>query len=773
MRKLALAILLSALLVASISFALPGQPQTIPTGQKITPRGRLTTVGTFPNGLGVSPDGSLTVVTSSGTVGTTLPPGEIDLIDSATGVITQKLEEQDASWGVAFSADGSSLYVSSGSTNEVYVFNKVGGVYVPGTNIGFADFTGSLALSGSTLFVALPKSNEIGVVSLTSNTQSLIHNIPSPFGLASNGSELYASDWRGNDVTAIDLSTLQMQAIPVGDHPEGVALTGSEMLVANSNDASLSFVDTNSNLQTNRISLALDPSTPTDSPSAISIQGTTAYVTLAASNAVAVVDIPTQTVLGYVPTAWYPSAVDASHGRLTVLNARGIGGLAVSTTLQTQLDEAGASPYDTAYATAGALETMPVPLPSDLIASTYLVRSNDAAHPATQPIPSAIKHVIYVVRENKTYDEVLGDMPQGRGDPAYALFPQYNTPNAHAIASRFVLADNFYDPAEASATGHFWTDAADTTDIAERKWHTQGLNASWSDPANYPTAGLLLDEARSHGVSYRAYDEELYDNFHSVRDQYEAPSSTVYPHYDLGYPDLLRVTGDPARGTIGWQGEFAQFDAHQCTGALAAAYGSSCQLPTLEYVYLGGDHAAYGEQGKPTPPSSIADNDAAIGKLVELVSHSSYWSSTAIVMVDDDPQSGGDHISPYRGLILVASPYARAGAVDHTRYSLASAVRFVEQVAGLPPLSQFDATARPLDDFFSSTPTLDPFVSLPETVPYHVFLSSNPFSARGKALVGTGAPDLITNDRAATNLLWEIVRGYSLDQFLASRAHAH
>ncbi|MBI4728065.1 MAG: bifunctional YncE family protein/alkaline phosphatase family protein [Acidobacteria bacterium] len=754
----------------------------LPTEQTIAPAGRLTPLAPFPTGLGLSPDGSRVVVAAGSAAAATLPPGIVDVLDAATGLPVQRIPEGDAAWGVVWSPSGDRVFVTGGSTMQVMSYTVVGGVLVRGSSGPVNDFAGAAALSpdGSRLYVALPTANAIAVLdSGTLEVLGQIEGVPAPFGLVATEGTVFASNWRGRDVSAIDLAARSVSSIPVGDHPEGMAVSpdGARILVANSNDATLSVIDVASRSVAS-IPVALYPDTPTDSPSAVTFgPDGRAYVAVSASNAIAVLEPSgdSYTVAGYIPTAWYPTNVAVgSDGTVHVLSARGTGDAPVGQV--TGLPPENGPVPDGAYATAGALETVPPPDAAALAAYTATVRRVNARHDAA-PLPAEIKHVIYVVRENKTYDEVFGDIPTGDGDPAYTLFPEADTPNAHAIAKRWVLADRFFYPGEASKTGHFWTDAGDVADIEERSWHPQGLNDSWGDLAHYPSAGLLFERAKDLGVSFRVYNEELYEEARGARglppDQFQAPE-TVFPRYDLATPDVVRVTGGTTAGSStasGWVSEFRQFAAHQCSGALAGAYGETCDLPSIEYVYLGGDHAAYGEPGMPTPPSSVADNDDATGRLVDIVSHSPYWNSTAIVIVEDDPQSGGDHVSPYRGLVMVASPYAKRGYVTHTRHSLAGVLRLIEQVAGIPPLSQFDAMARPLDDMFDAAhPDFAPFEALPETVPFEVFLPGNAFAARGRALVRGDRADAIADDHAATNLLWEMVRGYSLDEFLARRS---
>jgi hypothetical protein len=428
---------------------------------------------------------------------------------------------------------------------------------------------------------------------------------------------------------------------------------------------------------------------------------------------------------GLIPTGWYPVAVatSAANSELYVVSARGLGHSAAATAPFVNPDPV-ALGADGAYATAGTLQRIPIPDRAQLAADTRAARLSlrpwrpHDRTPLTEGPGGPIKHVIYITRENKLYDTDLGDLTPGPGTPL-AVFGQTVTPNLHELVRRYADATQFYYPAFRSTTGHMWEDAGGPSDVYEREVTENYLPASWSDQTNYPAAGLLVNQALMAGLTVRTYNEETAQQSRLLASQYQAPTS-VFPNYDLGYPDAGREHG--------WETEFNQFAAHHCTGALASTYGSGCELPSLEYVYLGEDHTTVvDEPGYPTVEAQVADNDYATAKIVEAVSHSRYWGSTLIVIVEDDPQGTGDHVSAYRGLVALASPWIKRGYTTDVHYDWASAVGAIERVLGLAALSDYVATVRPLDDMFTNSPgyatftadtsgiTAYPFTALPSS----------------------------------------------------------
>jgi len=385
--------------------------------------------------------------------------------------------------------------------------------------------------------------------------------------------------------------------------------------------------------------------------------------------------------------------------------------------------------------------------------------------PVGSPIPrtvgavSPIKHVFYVIRENRTYDQVLGDMAQGNGDPRLALFPGDVTPNAHAIAQQFVLFDNFYVDADVSYNGHSFSTAAYSTDFVEKIWPTvtaarggmylgEGGGFMRNPFGNIaaPALGYLWDYARRANVSVRSYGEFVTHQSRSPSGDVVAVESVpglrgaVAPSFagwDLDITDAKRVDN--------WLVEFRQFEANG-------------NLPRLSIIRLPNDHTAGTRAGSPTPRAMMADNDLALGRLVETISNSAYWADSAIFVLEDDAQSGPDHVDSHRSILLAASPFVKRGTVDHTFYTTSGVLRTIELILGLPPMSQYDAAATTMYNAFTGTPNAAPFRHVDATVS---LIEHNAAAAYGAAQ--SLAMDFSAEDRAPeallNEILWKSIRG--------------
>ncbi|RPH99315.1 MAG: YncE family protein, partial [Zetaproteobacteria bacterium] len=336
--------------------------------------------------------------------------------------------------------------------------------------------------------------------------------------------------------------------------------------------------------------------------------------------------------------------------------------------------------------------------------------------PAGSPIPakvgeaSPIKYCLYILKENRTYDQVLGDLPQGNGDPSLCLFPEDITPNHHALAREFVLLDNFYVESEVSADGHEWSVGAYATDYVEKSWPlSYGHNARGKIPypsegkfaVAMPASGYLWDRAREAGVTYRSYGE-FTENGRTPADPATTRVASLMGHidpgfraWDMDYPDVKRAER--------FISELRRFEAEG-------------DMPRLQIMRLPNDHTYGTAAGKLTPRAMVADNDLAFGMVVEAVSKSKFWPQTAIFVVEDDAQNGSDHVDAHRTIAFVISPYARRAAVDSTMYSTCSMLRTMELILGLQPMTQFDAAARPMYGSFQAEPDLRPYTTKPVTV---------------------------------------------------------
>jgi phospholipase C len=363
--------------------------------------------------------------------------------------------------------------------------------------------------------------------------------------------------------------------------------------------------------------------------------------------------------------------------------------------------------------------------------------------------PSPIKHVFYIIKENRTYDQVFGDMPEGNGDSSLCLFGETVTPNHHKLAREFVLMDNFYVNSEVSADGHNWSMAAYATDYVEKTWPTQygGRGGAYDfegdQPTGRPKAGFLWSACARKGVSFRVYGEFIdaatpQGKPAKPRDPAIGKNfSTTYRGWDLDYSDVDRFKA--------WEKEFAEFEKNG-------------KLPSLSIMHLPNDHTAGTRKGVLTPKAYVAQNDHALGLIVERISKSPYWKETAIFVVEDDAQNGPDHVDAHRSVGLVISPYTKGRGVDHTLYSTTSMLRSMELILGLPPMSQYDAGATPMYNAFSSKAELSPYVAEKPRIDLN---EKNKPGSYGQSLMEKfnlrredAAPDRLFNE-----IIWQSIKG--------------
>jgi hypothetical protein len=398
----------------------------------------------------------------------------------------------------------------------------------------------------------------------------------------------------------------------------------------------------------------------------------------------------------------------------------------------------------------GSLSLVPVPAAGDLPALTRAAVRNyrapalrAASLPAREgrpplPVPertgepSTFRHVVYIIKENRTYDQVLGDIPEGNGDPDLCIFGEEVTPNQHQLARGFVLLDNTYCSGILSADGHQWADSAFATDYLEKSFagfprsYPDGMTDEDVDALAYAPSGFIWDKALAHGKSVRSYGEFAITDKRWGDPGRKDPLDFLAHYADFlrGNPDIV-VSSRPAieslrdhlcTDTAGWDMDIPDvFRAAKFIAELRR-FEESGDLPNLAIVCLPNDHTSGTRHGSPTPAAQVADNDLAMGRIVEAVSHSRFWPETCIFAIEDDPQAGWDHVSGYRTTAYVASPYTRRGAVVSTRYNQASILRTIGLILGLPPLNQMDASATPMADCFTTELDLTPYSAVPNRV---------------------------------------------------------
>ncbi len=651
----------------------------------------------------------------------------------------------------------------------------------------------ALSPDGSTLYVALNGANTLGVIDTSTNTlvtQIPVGNAPRQVVLADNGTVAYVSDEGGRpatgsdftnlsdgtpivadrstgaattgDVSVVDLTTpttgAETREIPTGLEPTALYQSGSALFVANSNDDSVSVIDEATNTVAQTVNVNPVPGATVGSyPNAITMpDANDVLVSIGRDNAIAEYHYSglttPMTFEGLIPTDWYPVQVQADpalNNEIVVTNDRGIGDRGPQATITKGPGTSPATGYNT-YDDTGSVTTFGLPTGRQLSAQTRVVFTDNAwgqiplinsgsydSVPSVIPRftggRSPIKHVFVIVKENRTYDQVLGDLPEGNGDPADAQFGESVTPNLHALALRFGDFDNFYDEGTLSADGHNWIVQAEANDYVEKEFGAfyRSYPAQGGDALAYQRDGFLWNAAQRAGVSVQDFGE--YANFFNLpstgaptwdqwyqdsqilegkasgplpvpEDEYQTYSDIpslnaiideAYPKFDLDVPDQYRVDV--------WLQQFRQAEQ---TGKLAG----------LTLMWMPDDHTAGVGTGDPDPVAEVADNDLAVGRIVDTISHSRFWRSTAIFVVEDDPQNGVDHVDGHRSIAEVISPYSNPG-VDDNYYSQINMVRTVEQILGIQPMNQEDHSAEPMYSAFTSHPNFAPYDVIPNEIP--------------------------------------------------------
>ncbi|MDX6457332.1 MAG: hypothetical protein QOE55_1029 [Acidobacteriaceae bacterium] len=649
--------------------------------------------------------------------------------------------------GVAISQDGKSAYALLNQNDTLTKIDLTAKTPTQGLQIRVGNAPHSIVISsnGTTAYV----SNEGGRAATEAD-----------FQVNSAGTEIVADPVIGGAITGsvsvVDLGSMKVTAnISTGLHPTGMAFYGGYLLVANTYSDTISVVDTTTNEVKRTINVGLPIKVPGQrqaaygaAPDSIAVDATTgiAYVALYNANAIAVVNLnapPKRAVMGMIPVAYAPSSVvlDKADNKLIVANDKGVG------TLYSFETDYKVTDYNT-HQDNGTVSIIPLPNSATLTAMTAQVFENNhwdlteniksaaggtqdtqaVAIPAKIGDPSLIKHVFMIIRENRTYDQVLGDVAAGNGDSSLAVFGGKDTPNVHNLIKRFPLFDNFYDPSRQSADGHQWIIEAlapYADDIQSPDWVRSYPGGNAGDALAYQKKGFLFSEAAAAGLPVKIYGEYVendtfkqpngstkeptWSQFYTDSKNFEAGAEktlyyqntvqaqssvpavsnhliTNFPQFDLGIPDQFRVDL--------WLQDFKN----------DAAAGT---VPALSILWIMDDHTG----GPPTADAEQADNDLAVGRIIDYISHSNVWSSSAIFIEEDDAQNGVDHVDGHRSPGYIVSPYTvQNGPTDHTYYTQVNMTRTIEQILGLPPMNQFDLIASPMRTaFVAGTPSAENF----------------------------------------------------------------
>jgi YVTN family beta-propeller protein len=735
-------------------------PVLLPNDWTIAPpTGPVATTGTLPEGVTLSRDGSRAFVVDAGYA----PPG-LRIIDTKTLATLTRIPLRDAFGSAVRDADGDGVWVAGGSANTIVHIDTSAARVDRTVELGNDFYATSIARSpdGSTLAVTGDIAARVAFVDARDGQVRSVWGTgahPKAAAFSPDGGLAFVADWDGRTLDVVDPRKGVVDSIAVGLHPDAIASDGRRLYVADADDDDITVVDIATKQALARVPLGLGPLVGA-SPNALTLDGSRLYVSCGAANAIVVlrIDAAGASPLGTIPTGWYPTAVavDPQAGVLFVTDGKGEGSHANPDYAPLARVHSGAGrPGYIAGNLVGSLRRLPIPTDAQL-AQSRIERSALGAPFAHDPPPAGaivraggpIKHVIYVIKENRTYDQVLGDLPHGDGEPNFVMFGAAVTPNQHALATRFGLFDRFFDNAHVSADGHNWSTAAFANDYLEKMWPPEYAGRrtlyDFEDGAHasVPHSGYLWDLAARSGVSFRNYGEftsagalkggDVATDMPGLRDR----TDLHFPTFDMNVRDVDRLRE--------WKREFDAFER-------------SGNLPRLELVRLPRDHTAGTRPGSVTPQGMVADNDLAVGELVQTVSHSRDWSTSAIFVLEDDAQNGADHVDEQRSTFYLISPYA-AGGLQHVRYTTAGVLRTIETILGMPPLTPYDAGARPLEAAFRARPDLRPFEALPAQTNTEAVNTAAAYRARDSARLNftreDAAPDAVLND-----ILWHAVKG--------------
>jgi YVTN family beta-propeller protein len=789
--------ILTAAILAHAAAQIPGMvPDKIllPNGWSLTPAGKSLPLGDLPLNIAVSSSGKWLAVTNNGQSTQTLQlidAGRQEVIDS---VVIPK------SWlGLKFSKDEKFLYASGGNDNMILKYSirqpvvnsRKHWLVLSDSIILGKKWPEKISPAGldiddkrQLLYVVTKENNSLYIVDLVK--RSVVMRIALAGEgytclLSHNRKELYITCWGCDKLLVFDTERRSFsQEIAVGDNPNDICLTkdGRFLFVANANDNSVSVIDVAGRKVVETLNAALFPDAPPGSTTnalALSADEKTLYVANADNNCLTVFDVSRPGACrskGFIPVGWYPTAVKVVGKNIWVANGKGFSSMAnpygpnptarkeevvyqkgedgnareakhpvqyiaglfrgtmsiISEPGEKALGDYSMQVYrNTPYTKAGEMQARGEP------GNAIPVKVGDT---------SPIKYVFYIIKENRTYDQVLGDMQEGNGDSSLVLFGERITPNEHAIARQFVLLDNFYVDAEVSADGHNWSMGAYATDYLEKTWPTSygGRGGNYDSEGNRDIAnnknGFIWDDCRRAGVSYRSYGE-FADNYKANIPVLKEHFCTSYTGWDLGVRDTVRFSQ--------WKKDF---------DSLLAAGG----LPRLNTLRFGNDHTEGLRKGKPTPFAHVADNDLAVGEMVDYLSKSPVWKESVVFILEDDAQNGPDHVDAHRSPVYIAGGFVKRHFVDHAMYSTTSVLRTIELILGIPPMSQYDAAANPMWRCFSGAADPASFNALPAQID----LTEKNIAWNDMAKKSDGL-DFTREDRIPENvfneILWKGIKG--------------
>lgn len=812
-------------LALSLCFSLISEPadsNMLPIGKRITPLGTHVNVGSFPANMVLSPNKKWIVVTNTGY------REFLTVLDSSTGEIKSKIPfeikskiatpETGLYFGLSFARDGL-LYVSHGATDKIGMYrideegqlsreadpilNKAPvGSLMPNNPAGLAvtpDGTILISANNQTSHTTDYKGSVSFIDTATKSEISKVTTSAFPFALTMwKDRKAYVAGERDNIVDVIDVQNRKiLRQIKVGANPEGLALSPnlSVLYVANYGSDTLSVVDTSTDKV--RATIMLRPVAMSGLPGAgptgltVSPDGKKVYVALQDMMSVAVVNAVTNKLEGYLPAGWNPTSVICTQESLFVSNGKGVRAVNPN---NKPVGELGTSIKEIIEGTVSKVslnELRSLEKHTEQVIANNLIRPGLESKDHPEFKNPGIKHVIYIIKENRTFDNVLGDIERANGDPSICLFPKKVTPNQHALAERFVILDNFHVCAEVSQDGWVWSTAGMINAYTNRNtlhnysgrgrnYDTEGSNNQVPvdlidiPDVTRPPSGYIWEHCKKNGVTYRNYGfftqftdsaDKRFDVINSAKDNGPAKKALVgmtndtFRRYDLAYADseaydqvghnfpqqLKEYKGFKSRFSS-WNAEFKKF----------VAAGS---MPKFQMVRFGSDHTNGTRDGYPVPQAMVADNDYAVGQLVEAVSNSPFWKDTVICILEDDAQAGLDHVDAHRSTAYVISPYVKRSMLDSRFYNTNSMLRTMGLVLGMPAMSQYDAVASPIDVFGKTPDNIEPFKAIlpPAEILKAVNTKASP-NAKLSAKISrfTEESDM---DEKLNMILWQAIKG--------------
>jgi YVTN family beta-propeller protein len=760
-------------------------------GWGVTPAGDQVAVSDMALKLVVAPDKRRLVAISGG-----FNNHGVTLLDMANRKVTQFLSLTQSWNGLAFSKSGSRFFVSGGASGLMHVFKYTKGEASPERSVQPSAESTNVFLAGiaihpvtGKLYVCNEGNNEIWLLhpeTLELETSIAVGQFPHSCAMGADDRHLYVSNWGSRSVSVVDTDrNKRVRDITVGLRPNDMTVArDGRLFVACAGDNTVHVIPTRLLEKPGAdpsparrlwegtreiISTSLYPQSPEGSTPvgvAVSPDGKTLFVANADNNSVVVVDISNtiseearknresvSVVEGFIPVGWYPSAVAVSPDNQTLFVANGKGlasrpNVPVKTPDPRTLHKPPVFDY-IGRTLEGAVSFIGRPDATQMTAYTEQVRRNSPYTPQQfhrAPIPSdsvipdkvgqpcPIKYVLYIIKENRTYDQVLGDFkdaqgrPAGNGDPNLTIYGETVTPNHHRIAREYVLLDNLYCNGEVSVDGHSWCDAAIATDYNQRSWilsYSRHGKLPGNEEMETPAAGYLWDLCKRHGVSFKNYGEGAQRVPSANRGQW------------TGERDMDRVKW--------WIDDLKKAE-------------QSGELPRFTIMSLGENHTRGTTPGAFTPDACVASNDIGLGKIVEAATRSKFWKEMAIFVIEDDAQNGPDHVDAHRTIGFVISPYCKRGVVDSTLYTTASMIRTMELILGLPPLTQYDAGATPMFGCFRRTPRVSPYnLVLPTVDLLAKNTEKSPF-AKESGRMNFRDYDLAPEDEL-NRILWYVAKG--------------